>query len=182
MKQDWQHWSENWGLRWKSMVAHAKILHVSEAKNPTVPWCQEYHFLNVCKDNKVTNISFTRFYRIHIFPNNIEKQVQLTQSGVRQPYLSQLTRKQASNIFKAKTRMIDVKNNFRGKYQNTLCRLCNKSIETQEHILEECGKIQKSEETKVRKNDLFNKTIDELRETSRKIENILNKKINKINK
>ena len=93
--------------------------------------------------------------------------------GVRQPYLNQLTRKQASIIFKARTRMIDVKNNFRGKYQNNLCRLCNETNETQEHVMEECKIIHRNEETKVRKSDLFNKTTEELRETAKKVENII---------
>ena len=87
--------------------------------------------------------------------------------------LDKLTRNQASIIFKARTRMLDVKNNFRGKYQNTICRACKESNETQEHILEECAKIHENEETKVRKSDLFNKEIMELRDTAKKIEKII---------
>ena len=35
-----------------------------------------------------------------------------------------LNRYQVSTIFKARTRMLDVKNNFRGKYNDNICRGC----------------------------------------------------------
>ena len=47
--------------------------------------------------------------------------------GTRAKYLSELTRHEASLIFKTRTRMIDVKNNFRSKYSNTTCRARGKN-------------------------------------------------------
>ena len=40
----------------------------------------------------------------------------------RSPYLNKLNRRECSIIFKARTRMLDIKENFRGKYTNNLCR------------------------------------------------------------
>ena len=95
--------------------------------------------------------------------------------GKRQQYLNALPRKQASILFKSRTRMLDVKNNFRGKYQNTQCRMCRDSIETQEHVLEECKQLHPTEDTKVRKPDIFseNTESDINREIARKIEYIM---------
>jgi hypothetical protein len=55
--------------------------------------------------------------------------------GKRPTYLSTLNRFQASHIFKARTRMIPVKNNFRNQYKDMLCRGCKAEIETQDHVL-----------------------------------------------
>ena len=50
---------------------------------------------------------------------------------------------EAQEIFKMRSRMSDVKNNFRGKYENFECNICNtKEYETQQHILE-CKEINK---------------------------------------
>ena len=39
-------------------------------------------------------------------------------SGKIPNYMNKLTRNQVSTIFKARTRMLDIKNNFKNKYQN----------------------------------------------------------------
>lgn len=68
--------------------------------------------------------------------------------GRRREYMNKLTRKQTSALFKARTRMLDVKNNFRGKYPDTERRMCKREIETQKHILEECSAMHTSDESK----------------------------------
>ena len=95
--------------------------------------------------------------------------------GMRQKYLNKLTRRQASTIFKARTRMLDVKNNFRNKYKDTLCRQCNQHLETQEHVLEECKSLHPNEANKVRKSDLFSVNVNCLKVTVSKIETTLEK-------
>ena len=51
-------------------------------------------------------------------------------------YMNKLTRKQASVIFKTRTRMIKVKDNFRnGHISDTSCRACRAPKESQEHAL-----------------------------------------------
>ena len=74
---------------------------------------------------------------------------------VRQPYMDRLTRTQVSHIFKARTRMLDIKNNFRGKYENLTCGACKNAPETQQHILEECPNIHINDEYIVKKDDVF---------------------------
>ncbi len=65
--------------------------------------------------------------------------------------------------------MLDVKNNFRNKYQNNECRGCGETTETQEHVLEECKVLQMSEETKVRKEELFTNNPPYLKSIAHKI-------------
>jgi Zn finger protein HypA/HybF involved in hydrogenase expression len=69
--------------------------------------------------------------------------------------MNKLTRMEASAIFKARTRMLDVKNNYRDKYNDTKCRKCDAETETQEHILEECPGIHKDNSTKVKEMTYF---------------------------
>ena len=58
--------------------------------------------------------------------------------GKRPEYMNKMTRTQASTIFKARTRMLDIKQNYKNKYPNPICRMCNIEPETQTHILEKC--------------------------------------------
>ena len=60
------------------------------------------------------------------------------QPGKRAQYMNELTRKQTSLIFKARTRMLKIKGNYKNGYTNLTCRLCGKEEESQPHILEEC--------------------------------------------
>ena len=53
-------------------------------------------------------------------------------------YMKKLTRKQVSTIFKARTRMIKVKGNYKNGHRDLTCRACKRSTETQQHVLNEC--------------------------------------------
>ena len=50
--------------------------------------------------------------------------------GKKKQHINKLTRKQASTIFKARTRMLNVKNNYRNNHQNTEYRMCKNAMET----------------------------------------------------
>ena len=95
--------------------------------------------------------------------------------GIRKTYMNKLTRMEASTIFKARTRMLDVKNNYRGKHNNVTCRKCGEPTETQEHILGECKGIHTNNTTKVNKTDIFCNDHTDLRDTANKIANIMKK-------
>jgi hypothetical protein len=93
----------------------------------------------------------------------------------RKPYMEKMNRCDVSTIFKARTRMLDVKNNFRGKYTELKCRACGNADETQEHILEKCNSIHKDPGTKIPKEDIFTEDPTILQTTTKKIQWILNK-------
>ena len=71
--------------------------------------------------------------------------------------------------------MLDIKNNYRGKYENNLCRLCKVENETQEHVLNECPKIHTDKKSKVYKQDIFHEDTIHLKEISTRINNAVNK-------
>ena len=89
------------------------------------------------------------------------------------PYIMELTRMQASTIFKAKTRMLHVKENYKGKYQNRpdklKCRACGLTEETQNHILNECTTLHLEDSTKVSQENLKTEDVNALRTASQKI-------------
>ena len=51
---------------------------------------------------------------------------------------------EAQEIFKMRCRVADVKMNFKGKYENLDCDICNEENETQIHLIE-CKEINKNE-------------------------------------
>ena len=91
--------------------------------------------------------------------------------GGRPKYMNNLNRQETSIIFKARTRMLDVKNNFRGKQEKSdiLCRSCGKMPETQKHVLEECKTIHTTCATRVFKYDIFSENPTWLRIVTKKI-------------
>ena len=90
-------------------------------------------------------------------------------------YMQELTRNQVSTIFKARTRMTDIKANYKKKYPNQICRACNTEEETQEHVFEKCTNLHPEEQTKVRKEEIFEEDPSKLKNLVRKINQIMEK-------
>ena len=82
----------------------------------------------------------------------------------RPEYIEQLTRNQVSTIFKARTRMLKTKANYKNGNSSLICRLCRKEEETQEHILESCEELNKKHKIAT-KPMIFSEKIKELKET-----------------
>ena len=94
------------------------------------------------------------------------------QPGKPAGYIKQLTRKQASTIFRARTRMLQVKNNFRNAHEDLICRMCKNSPETQIHILQECKAIHKDPSTMIKNEEIFTEDKTTLKIAAEKIANI----------
>jgi len=94
--------------------------------------------------------------------------------GKRPEYMIKLTRNQVSTMFKARTRMLKIKANYKKGQKDLMCRACKTTIETQQHILEDC-KILHEEKTKTKKEELFDKDIQVLKKAIIKIEKTMNK-------
>ena len=95
--------------------------------------------------------------------------------GKRMYYMNKLTRIETSTIFKARTRMLDIKDNFRGKYQNEQCRGCNAEKETQDHVLNTCKTLHTEENSKVTTANIFKTNPEELKKSARKIGTVMAK-------
>ena len=88
-------------------------------------------------------------------------------------YINKLTRKQASVIFKSRTRMIQTKGNYKNGHTDLTCRACKNMPETQQHVLQECPKIHPYGNPTNKEIDPFSKDINVLKETVRNIERIV---------
>ena len=93
----------------------------------------------------------------------------------RSPYIKTLTRNECSIIFRARTRMLDIKNNFRGKYTDNLCRACNTVNETQDHILNQCPIIHRDNNMKITNEDIFEDNTASLKPVASKIQRIMHR-------
>lgn len=96
------------------------------------------------------------------------------QPGQQPKYMREMTRNQVSTIFKARTRMLDIKANYKNKYPNQTCRICRITEETQEHVLAQCSPGDFTRQ-RITKKDLFDEVITNLTETAKKIEVIMEK-------
>ena len=93
--------------------------------------------------------------------------------GSRAKYMDKCNRMDANIIFRARTRMLKVKANFRNMYQDTTCRLCKRMEENQEHVLETCNSEARKKLGKVTTRDIFEESTGKLRETAKTIRDIM---------
>lgn len=63
------------------------------------------------------------------------KKLRFTKTTGRQKYLDVCKREQVRKIMKMRLNMIELKSNFKGKYDNTICPACEKEEETTEHVI-----------------------------------------------
>ena len=108
----------------------------------------------------------------------MENSLEYSGNSIKRPtYLDILTRSEASIIFKGRTRMLQVKQNYKNKYKDLVCRGCGQEEETQDHILQECIQIHEDEHTKTTINELFNNSLstEELQKLAKKLQTAENK-------
>ena len=77
------------------------------------------------------------------------------------------TVQQSKLLFKLRTRMLDVKANFKNMFHNDMtllnCNLCdNNSIEDQKHVIE-CTEIENNKNISIDYFDLFSKNLDTMK-------------------
>ena len=59
----------------------------------------------------------------------------------RKKYIEQLPRDKAREVFKLRSKMMNLRMNYKNMYTNTKCPRCNKEEDNELHIIEECSKI-----------------------------------------
>ena len=96
--------------------------------------------------------------------------------GQRAKYISRLTRNQVSIIFKARTRMLKVKSNYKNGYKDLKCRICGNEEESQKHIMEECETLNREFKV-ITKEMIFQEDLEGLKEVARNINNRMKKMI-----
>ena len=94
-------------------------------------------------------------------------------NGKRSEYINKLTRNKVNTIISARSRMLNIKHNYKNAHKDLKCRLCNTDEETQKHILEECQNL-KDVTAPITKQMIFNENVTELNEISK----MINKRMN----
>ena len=87
-------------------------------------------------------------------------------------YMQSLTRKEASTIFKARTRMTKFKGNYKNQYPDQTCRACKKHPETHHHALYECEIMKSEVSNSITRPELFSEDTETLKILANKIDNI----------
>ena len=83
-----------------------------------------------------------------------------------------ITQEEAQAIFKLRTRVTDVKCNYKGKYESFECEICKKDDESQKHILE-CEQLNERYENNIEYEEIFDGNIKKKVEIARRyIENL----------
>ena len=80
--------------------------------------------------------------------------------GTRAKYMDKCNRMEINTIFRARTRMLKAKSNFRNMYQDTMCRMCKEEEEDQEHVLENCQNEERKKIGKVTAEDIFEENTE----------------------
>ena len=93
--------------------------------------------------------------------------------GSRAEYMDKCNRMEANIIFRARTRMLKVKTNFRNMFQDTVCRLCKEGEESQEHVLEHCKNEKRKMIGKVTTRDIFEENPVKLKTTAETIRKVM---------
>ena len=86
-----------------------------------------------------------------------------------------ITQQEAITIFRLRTRMTNVKANFKGKYDDLSCEICKQEDETQQHILK-CEKIDKERSPEY--NEIFGENVEKQVEIAK----VFNEKIKRRNR
>lgn len=94
--------------------------------------------------------------------------------GKTQKYIEHLPSKHASQMFKARNMMMEIKEHTKHQHTDLKCRGCGHATENLDHILNKCKKIHKTEETKIYKNQLYSEDVPEIKTTSKKLNYIMN--------
>ena len=149
----------SWAMKTKKIMNHINYQQTTEeSKTTTKKKVKEA--VNKAFHNEINESSKEKSKTQHLL-NGITKWA----PGKRPQYMTSLNRNQVSLIFKARTRMLPVKNNFRNQHKDNLCRGCKAEIESQQHVLQECSGIHKNDTTRVTPTQFFTEDIQTLQKT-----------------
>ena len=121
-------------------------------------------FKNILKKKIETNAleKLEQKKKLHSKVNHIQHGVLKMQTYLK-PTRTKISKEERQNIFKLRSRVTDVKMNYKRKYENLTCKACKEEEETQEHILE-CKEIEKEEpsiKSKLKFETIFKGSIED---------------------
>ena len=122
---------------------------------------------------KALAVAYEYLYDIATSHSKVHHEIYKNLDGI--PYLSdtRFSSEQSKLLFKFRTRMADVRNNFRNNYACTKCPLCGVQEDTQEHMIN-CIIIRRHHEaSSMEYSDIFTNDSDVLYDAVRELEHIV---------
>ena len=105
-------------------------------------------------DIKIAEVAFKYLHNIAKSHSKVKHEMYNDLNGMSYLNDTRFTTEQAKLLFKFRTRMFDVRNNFRNNYACTSCPLCGVKEDTQEHLLN-CVIIKRQYATRNEYTDIF---------------------------
>ena len=123
-------------------------------------------------DEKICHIAFEYLHTLATSHSKVKEELYEDINGVQ--YLSdpRFTAEQIQMLFKFRTRMFDVRSNFRNYHTCTSCPLCGVEEDTQDHLFK-CIMIKNKHVAKIRYSDIFSNDCDILHNVVNELQHIV---------
>ena len=125
-----------WNKHIQKVIQKFKINH-DELLNMTKTQAKRYidKQANIYQQEKIMHKAESKSKTLDLVIHKTKEQL-----TTRPPYMNSLTRKECTNIFVIRSRMMKIKGNYKNSYTDLKCRWCNETnqIETQQHVLSRC--------------------------------------------
>ena len=145
----------------------------------TILGIREDDIINLSKESlkelikkRTSVVAFDYLYKIAESHSKVQHQIYKDLNGMQYFEDNRFSTDQIKLLFKLRTRMFDVRNNFRNKYECASCPLCGLHGDTQDHLLS-CVMIQKHFTPSIMYEDIFSEECNTLLETSKEFEKIV---------
>ena len=119
--------------------------------------------------NKVAFVYLQQKAKLH---SKVKHELYTDMQSIKYFYDPRMTSERAKILFKFRTQMFGVRNNFRNKYSCTLCPLCGRVEDSQQHLFE-CNIIQNYHVITTKYEDIFSNNEDIILEVARELEEIV---------
>ena len=116
-------------------------------------------------------VAFDYLYKIAESHSKVQHQIYKDLKGMQYFEDNRFSSDQIKLLFKLRTRMFDVRNNFRNNYECASCPLCGLHRDTQDHLLS-CVMIQKHFTPSIMYDDIFSEDCNTLLKTTKEFEKI----------
>ena len=111
----------------------------------------------------ILNMSLTRLNEIKANHSKVQKlgHEKLKMQNYLKANNHKMSQNESETIFKMRSRVSNVKTNYRGRFENFECSLCNEDMETQQHIIEckSIRNVKKTEHENVNYENLYGENV-----------------------
>ena len=129
--------------------------------------------------NAITKVAFEHLQERAKSHSKAREDLYTDLKGMRYMKDQRFTTEDVNTLFKFRTRMFNVKNNFRNQYRatNILCPLCKRSEDSQEHLFE-CSEIRQTlsinhQQSNISHNDIFTNDCNKLLQVAQLLKAII---------